>query len=160
MAESYPRLQKRGKKKPKKNNNSDSNIAGIIVADVTDAVNNVVSGFFDGWATFFHPATEGGKYGACYGYEESDHSNIVALSSDLYGDTSKNSRWCGRTVYIETEDGRSTTANITDACPTCKGRSLDLTPAVFNRIANPKDGIVRIRWCTCGTKGCDADACK
>lgn len=37
--------------------------------------------------------------------------------------------------------------------------SLDLTPEVYNRIADPKDGIVRIRWCTCGTKGCDADEC-
>ena len=100
MAESYAGLEKRGKRrskksknKPKKskntgrnrsdtsNNGSDSSIAGILVADVTSAVNNVVSGFFDGWATFFHPVTEGGKYGACYGIVESDKSNIVALVS-------------------------------------------------------------------------------
>ena len=97
MAESYAGLEKRGKrrnikrsrktpKKPKNNSGSssdtgDSSIAGILVADVTSAVNNVVSGFFDGWATFFHPVTEGGKYGACYGIVESDKSNIVALVS-------------------------------------------------------------------------------
>ncbi|KAI9253351.1 hypothetical protein BDA99DRAFT_562945 [Phascolomyces articulosus] len=183
MAESYPELEKRGKKKKHskkrpgkkrpgkhsggkshKNNNKnnkndddkDSSLAGMLVADVSNAVNHVTGGFFKGFATFFHPVTEGGKYGACHGIVESDKSRIVALSTDLYGDTSKNSRWCGRKVFIQTEDGKKTTAKITDACPTY---SLDLTPAVYDRIAKKETGIVPIKWCACGTEGCNDDEC-
>ncbi|KAI9494285.1 hypothetical protein BDB00DRAFT_871609 [Zychaea mexicana] len=138
-------------------NNGDS--LADFLADVSSAVDNVVAGVFQGYGTFFHPKTEGGEQGACSGIIESDKSNIVALSTDLYGPTNKNSHWCGKKVLIKTDDGKKTTAKITDACPTCKTKSLDMTPAVYNRIAEPKKGIVPISWCACGTKGCDDDQC-
>lgn len=33
--------------------------------------------------------------------------------------------------------------------------SLDLTPAVFNRLADPVIGVIPIKWCVIGTPGCN-----
>lgn len=47
---------------------------GDALKQIVDAVNKL----FEGSATFFHPATEGGAIGSC-GPHESDTSRIVAL---------------------------------------------------------------------------------
>ncbi|ORZ14210.1 hypothetical protein BCR42DRAFT_313024, partial [Absidia repens] len=90
------------------------------------------TGMFTGKATFFSPKQEGGDTGAC-GPHEDDQSTIVALNLHQYGDENSKSDWCFKKVIIF-YDGKSTEATITDACPGCQDKSLDLTPAVFKKL--------------------------
>ncbi|KAI7883791.1 hypothetical protein K492DRAFT_102555, partial [Lichtheimia hyalospora FSU 10163] len=98
-----------------------------------------------GQATWFKPVSEGGPIGSC-GPRENVHSKIVALNGGQYGNMDGKSKWCGKEVLIMCED-RWTTAVINDACPGCKKFSLDLTPDVFEEIADLDRGVVPIKWC-------------
>ncbi|KAI8138843.1 hypothetical protein BJV82DRAFT_582494 [Fennellomyces sp. T-0311] len=166
LVTAYPSLDKRGKKhhkkphksKPQRKGSSEKSL-NDLVDNVSDALGDVVQGVISGLGTFFHPDSdnEGGNWGAC-GPRESDHSNIVAVSIDLYGDDSKKSDWCGRKILIKS-GGKKTVAIANDCCPTCEKNSLDMTPEVFKRLGKPKTGVIPIDWCACGTKGCDDDEC-
>ncbi|ORX54030.1 hypothetical protein DM01DRAFT_1407546, partial [Hesseltinella vesiculosa] len=123
-----------------------------VVNGITGSLKKL-TGLFKGQGTFFHPATEGGAAGACGGYKESDQSKIVALSTDRYGNQDKTSDWCFQQVKI-THGDKSILATITDACPTCTSNSLDLTPHLFQQLADPKVGVIDIDWCVVGTSGC------
>ncbi|KAI7868890.1 hypothetical protein BDF14DRAFT_1789016 [Spinellus fusiger] len=109
-------------------------------------------GFYEGYATFFHPATEGGSTGAC-GPHEDDNSEIVALNLGQFGDGGPASDWCFKEVLIKAGD-YSTVATINDACPGCRENSLDLTPSVFSRLSKLDIGIIPIEWCIVGEQGC------
>ncbi|KAI9312920.1 RlpA-like double-psi beta-barrel-protein domain-containing protein-containing protein [Dichotomocladium elegans] len=113
-----------------------------------DAVTNL----FEGTATFFHPVSEGGPIGSC-GPRENDESLIVALNTEQYGDTSRKSKWCFKDVLIKYEN-KFAVAKITDACPGCNKHSLDLTPAVFQKLADPDIGRIPITWCIIGEGNC------
>ncbi|CDS06074.1 hypothetical protein LRAMOSA08602 [Lichtheimia ramosa] len=126
--------------------------AGGGLGDALKQIVDAVSKLFEGSATFFHPATEGGAIGSC-GPHESDTSRIVALNKDQYGDLNAKSSWCGKEVLIMSGD-KWTTAVITDACPGCKQYSLDLTPAVFKDLGDLDKGVLPIKWCVIGDKGC------
>ncbi|KAI8337542.1 RlpA-like double-psi beta-barrel-protein domain-containing protein-containing protein, partial [Chlamydoabsidia padenii] len=102
-------------------------------------------GKYAGKATFFLPASEGGPTGSCGPHEDND-SLIVALNLHQYGDENAKSEWCFKKVLI-THGEKSTEATITDACPGCQEKSLDLTPAVFNKLADPEEGVIDIHWC-------------
>lgn len=52
--------------------------AGGALGDALKQIVDAVNKLFEGSATFFHPATEGGAIGSC-GPHESDTSRIVAL---------------------------------------------------------------------------------
>lgn len=83
-------------------------------------VSAIFNGLFSGKATWFHPVSEGGKYGACSGYIEGDKSPIVALSLDKFGDEDAVSKWCKKKVWIKNKkNGKTVKATITDACPGC-----------------------------------------
>ncbi|KAG2187114.1 hypothetical protein INT44_004784 [Umbelopsis vinacea] len=99
---------------------------------------------YSGLATWFNPALQGGSTGAC-GPQEGDDSLIVALNAPQYGNLDAKSSWCGKKVAI-THKGKTVTATINDACPECKYGSLDLTPAVFNKLGDPDTGILDIKW--------------
>ncbi|CAM0138909.1 unnamed protein product [Umbelopsis sp. WA50703] len=99
---------------------------------------------YSGIATWFNPATQGGSTGAC-GPQEGDDSLIVALNAPQYGNMDAKSSWCGKKVKI-THNGKTVTATINDACPECKYGSLDLTPAVFDKLGNPETGELDITW--------------
>ncbi|KAL0082567.1 hypothetical protein J3Q64DRAFT_1752106 [Phycomyces blakesleeanus] len=112
-------------------------------------------GSYEGYATFFHPATEGGSTGAC-GPQEDDNSQIVALNLDQFGYDGPASDWCFKEVLIKSGD-RSTVATIQDACPGCRYHSLDLTPSVFLELSNLNIGIIPIEWCILGEGDCSTD---
>ncbi|ORZ24025.1 RlpA-like double-psi beta-barrel-protein domain-containing protein-containing protein, partial [Absidia repens] len=98
-----------------------------------------------GKATFFDPKEEGGDTGAC-GPHEDNHSDIVALNLPQYGSANKISEWCFKEVEIHYK-GKMTKATITDACPGCQEKSLDLTPSVFQKLASSEEGVIDIDWC-------------
>ncbi|KAL0080244.1 hypothetical protein J3Q64DRAFT_1838360 [Phycomyces blakesleeanus] len=125
----------------------------VLMADKELAVRSDDDGFFKGYGTFFHPASEGGPLGSCGPWEDDD-SPIVALNLDQYGNENGKSEWCFKKVLI-TYKGRSTVATITDACPGCSYNSLDLTPSVFAELEDFKVGVIDIVWCVLGEDDCD-----
>ncbi|KAI8142394.1 RlpA-like double-psi beta-barrel-protein domain-containing protein-containing protein, partial [Fennellomyces sp. T-0311] len=100
---------------------------------------------YHGTATWFVPKDEGGPYGAC-GPKEDSNSLIVALNHDQYGNMSAKSKWCGKKIRVEGEEG-SIDVTINDACPGCSHGSLDLTPRVFKAIIGDMNkGVGPITW--------------
>jgi len=66
-----------------------------------------------------------------------------------YGNPDRVSSLCGKHVQItNTKNGKSVTALIADACPTCQGNknSIDLSRAAFRKIATDNEGEVPIKW--------------
>ncbi|CAO3645587.1 unnamed protein product [Cunninghamella blakesleeana] len=112
-----------------------------------------ITGVQNGFATFFHPQSEGGPQGSC-GPKENDNSEIVAMNLKQYGDENKPSSHCGKEVFIRS-GSKFTRAKVNDACPGCKDKSLDLTPSLFRKLANEDKGVVPIQWCFV-----DDDECK
>ncbi|KAI8378055.1 RlpA-like double-psi beta-barrel-protein domain-containing protein-containing protein [Radiomyces spectabilis] len=99
---------------------------------------------YHGKATWFVPSKEGGSDGAC-GKHEDDDALIVALNHPQYGDMSSKSKWCGKKIKISA-NGKHVTATVNDACPECKHGDLDLTPVLFEKLADLDKGIIKISW--------------
>ncbi|KAF8892538.1 RlpA-like double-psi beta-barrel-protein domain-containing protein-containing protein [Infundibulicybe gibba] len=91
-----------------------------------------------GIATFFD---QNGNAGAC------------GADSRRYGDTGVKSPLCGKQVRItNTQNNKSVTVTIADACPTCENEnSIDLSRGAFQQIATFDQGvantpIVSVAW--------------
>ncbi|KAF9483756.1 barwin-like endoglucanase [Pholiota conissans] len=97
-----------------------------------------------GFATFFY---QNGVAGAC-GTVHSDNDLIAAIDGDRYGNLGKKSSLCGQQVQItNTNNKKTVTVTIADACPTCKNsNSIDLSEGAFKHIATLDDGMVPITW--------------
>jgi rare lipoprotein A (peptidoglycan hydrolase) len=97
-----------------------------------------------GFATFFY---QNGVAGAC-GTVHSDSALIAAIDADRYGNTGEQSSLCGKQVKItNTQNQKSVTVTIADACPTCdNSNSIDLSTGAFQQIATFDQGIVPISW--------------
>ncbi|KAJ1309764.1 hypothetical protein OPQ81_006530 [Rhizoctonia solani] len=97
-----------------------------------------------GFATFF---SQGGSAGACGDYH-ADTDKVVALDYRRYGPLDQKSSDCGRMVLItNTKNGKTVTAKVADACPTCQnGNCLDLSYGAFDQIATREEGMVAISW--------------
>ena len=72
-------------------------------------------------------------------WHESIHKDIAR-----YGNTGVKSPLCGRKATItNTDNGKSVTITMADACPTCGGSNdWDLSVAAFKAIADEATGIV------------------
>jgi len=103
---------------------------------------NVIKGNGDG--TFY---LQNGNAGAC-GQFHPDSDKIVALDSQLYGDTGEVSQYCGKTIEItNTANGKSVKAVVADACPTCVSKgSVDMSVGTFTEIAAEATGDIKISW--------------
>jgi rare lipoprotein A (peptidoglycan hydrolase) len=77
---------------------------------------------------------------------------IAAMNVHRYGDTGIQSPLCGKRVNIRnTQNGKSVTVTIADACPGCRNsNSIDLSTGAFNQIAKPEEGMVPIEWTISG----------
>ncbi|KJA27352.1 hypothetical protein HYPSUDRAFT_63036 [Hypholoma sublateritium FD-334 SS-4] len=97
-----------------------------------------------GFATFFY---QNGVAGAC-GKVNPDSALIAAIDADRYGNTGEVSSLCGKQVKItNTNNKKSVTVTIADACPTCdNSNSIDLSTGAFQQIATFDEGIVPISW--------------
>lgn len=101
--------------------------------------------------TYFLPGL-----GAC-GEWHGDADAVVAVSRALYDahdvdGNPNNNPLCGRSVlvtrdFVEGGKGQvSVEAVVADRCPECADWDLDLSPAVFNRLALEEDGRVVGHW--------------
>ncbi|KAF9903404.1 hypothetical protein EC991_003859 [Linnemannia zychae] len=92
---------------------------------------------FSGKGTWFTDTT-----GSC-GTPFDTNDMIVAMNEAQMGGTSM----CGKSVRI-TSGGKSVTARVTDTCPSqyCSSGSLDLSQAVFQKLAPLDTGVISISW--------------
>ncbi|KAF9792218.1 hypothetical protein BJ322DRAFT_1102732 [Thelephora terrestris] len=85
--------------------------------------------------------TQNGVAGAC-GSVHSDNDFIAALDTSVYGDTSVQSSYCGKTIRISWQ-GNSVDVVVADACPTCdNASSVDLSEAAFQALAPLSTGLL------------------
>ncbi|KAF8928466.1 hypothetical protein BGZ47_001635 [Haplosporangium gracile] len=103
-----------------------------------DSVDSSVSGDeFSGRATWFTDTT-----GSCdISFDTNDM--IVAMNEAQMGGTSQ----CGKSVKIS-YGGKTATAKVVDTCPSrfCSSGSLDLSQAVFKKLASLDVGEINIKW--------------
>ncbi|OTA56009.1 hypothetical protein K449DRAFT_336853 [Hypoxylon sp. EC38] len=87
---------------------------------------------FSGDMTFYYPGV-----GACGG-TNTNNDMVVAMSPNQDGH-------CGKTIKIS-YGGKTATALVVDKCPGCPGDNIDVSPAVFDELANPDKGRVQVTW--------------
>ncbi|KAL8703604.1 MAG: hypothetical protein Q9201_003229 [Fulgogasparrea decipioides] len=105
---------------------------------------------FQGDGTFYNPSV---GFGSC-GHQNSDSDLVAALAQStmrLYNPSNPNNNpLCGHKVRVwETSKPSNTvTVAIMDTCPGCTHSNfdLDLSPAAFNKLANPAVGRIKISW--------------
>ncbi|KAI8954370.1 RlpA-like double-psi beta-barrel-protein domain-containing protein-containing protein [Xylaria longipes] len=85
--------------------------------------------------TFFNPGL-----GACGG-TDNDGSAVVALNTADYA----NGANCGRWITIQ-GNGRQTAARVVDLCPGCGTHGIDVSPAIFDDIADLSVGRISVTW--------------
>ncbi|KAL8768883.1 MAG: hypothetical protein Q9194_005586 [Teloschistes cf. exilis] len=111
---------------------------------------------FKGEGTFYSPSV---GLGSC-GKQDQDTDFVAALaqaSMRQYNPSNPNNNpLCGHKVRVWRQDkpGTTVTVAIRDTCPGCKGQfDLDLSPAAFNKLANPDVGRIKIAWEFVGPAG-------
>ncbi|KAI1148289.1 RlpA-like double-psi beta-barrel-protein domain-containing protein-containing protein [Nemania diffusa] len=87
---------------------------------------------FSGDMTYYDPGL-----GSC-GWTNSNNDPVVALSASQSGN-------CGKSIKIQ-HNGKTVTAKVVDKCPGCGSGSIDVSPAVFNQLADPAQGRVQVTW--------------
>ncbi|KAF9454541.1 hypothetical protein P691DRAFT_692150 [Macrolepiota fuliginosa MF-IS2] len=127
---------------PAPSNSPSATSNNVVSAKLGAASNSDVQ--TGGFATFFY---QNGNAGAC-GTVHKDGDLVAAIDADRYGNTGAKSSLCGKRVEItNTNNHKSVTVTIADACPTCKNRnSIDLSTGAFLRIATEEEGMVPITW--------------
>ncbi|RKP14975.1 RlpA-like double-psi beta-barrel-protein domain-containing protein-containing protein, partial [Piptocephalis cylindrospora] len=96
-----------------------------------------------GMITFFTPDD-----GACGMDDKDPNMGTIAISEKLFGDTSHpNTKYCGRKVSITSSHGKTVTALIRDACPSCDEGHLDLDLDTFKKLGCTEDeGEADVTW--------------
>ncbi|KAJ8110714.1 hypothetical protein ONZ43_g5804 [Nemania bipapillata] len=87
---------------------------------------------FSGDMTYYNPGL-----GAC-GETNGNNDAVVALSAARSGD-------CGKQIKIQ-HDGKTATATVVDKCAGCAEDSIDVSPAVFQQLAELSEGRVQVTW--------------
>ncbi|KAI0186907.1 riboflavin-aldehyde forming enzyme [Xylaria flabelliformis] len=85
--------------------------------------------------TWFNPGL-----GAC-GETDNDGSPVVALNSASYA----NGAHCGKYITIQ-GNGHQTAAKVADLCPGCGSGGIDVSPAIFDDIADLDVGRIQVNW--------------
>lgn len=110
------------------------------------------SGVQTGDLTYYTPAQ-----GAC-GFTNDENDMVVAIAHKLFdaagnGDANPNNNpLCGRKIrverdFVETNAGRrSVDVTVVDRCTGCEPTDLDLSPAVFKKLALESEGRVQGSW--------------
>ncbi|KAI0202396.1 RlpA-like double-psi beta-barrel-protein domain-containing protein-containing protein [Astrocystis sublimbata] len=104
-----------------------------ILAAVAAFTSSVIATTGD--MTFFNPGL-----GAC-GETDNDGSPVVALNTADYA----NGAHCGQWITIQ-GNGKQTAARVEDLCPGCGSGGIDVSPAIFDDIADLDVGRIQVNW--------------
>lgn len=101
-------------------------------------------GPYSGDLTYYNPAL-----GSC-GDTNSDSDLIVAVSHIIFDAASKGSNpnanpLCGLKIRLRRNDN-SVDVKVVDRCTGCAATDLDVTEAVFEKVANLDQGRVTVDW--------------
>ncbi|KAF9970753.1 hypothetical protein BGZ65_010901 [Modicella reniformis] len=109
----------------------------IVSIEGSSSSSSSSSSVFSGRGTWFTDT-----FGSC-GIAFDTNDMIVAMNAHQMDGTSK----CGKTVKITLGD-KSVMARVTDTCPGqfCSWGSLDLSQAVFKKLAPLSQGVINIKW--------------
>jgi len=93
----------------------------------------------EGIATFY----DADGSGNCSFEKSPDDLDVVALAMPEYADSAA----CGACLQVTGPKG-NVTVRVTDSCPSCEGSgvSLDLSAQAFAKIAEPKEGRVKVSY--------------
>ncbi|KAF9046762.1 expansin family protein [Panaeolus papilionaceus] len=92
-----------------------------------------------GRGTWFHPGL-----GNC-GKWDNDNSLILAIGKGFY-DQNKGSN-CGQWVEIvNTQNGKKAYGMTRDSCQSCKEQDIDMSPALFKKLAPLSAGKITVSW--------------
>ena len=108
-------------------------------------------GPFEGALTFYEPGL-----GACGG-ESGANDMVVSVSRAVWDSAQKSGNpnenpLCGRKIQVETASGnnrrrdRGVEARVVDRCTGCAAADLDVSRAVFSKLARVEDGRVLVSW--------------
>ena len=101
---------------------------------------------YSGQATYF---LQNGGYGAC-GDKNKDSDLGAAINFHLYGNDSKKSSWCGKTLAVTNPKNKKTiNLKVWDDCPSCPGGGdLDLSEGAFKALMDTSlgEGVFKITW--------------
>jgi Lytic transglycolase len=106
-------------------------------------------GVFSGDLTFYNPAL-----GAC-GWESTDNDPICAVSHLVWdqlqvGSNPNTNVLCGKKIRVQRNvegvGSRTIDVTVVDRCVGCQATDIDLSPAMFNQLANPDQGRVVGKW--------------
>ncbi|SPO05134.1 related to B2-aldehyde-forming enzyme [Cephalotrichum gorgonifer] len=108
-------------------------------------------GPWEGDLTFYDPGL-----GAC-GWDSKDDEMIVSVSHALWDSAQRDENpnhnpLCGRKIRVgrgsagETRGEQTVEVTVVDRCPGCEATDLDVSPAVFRRLARVEDGRVPATW--------------
>jgi len=107
-------------------------------SDVANLNVNTLVTTYSGTATWFNVGL-----GAC-GYTDKDTDFIVALAQPNWGGGSH----CNQKLQITNPANKRTkTATVRDLCPGCPSGNLDLSPSLFEALADDLDlGVFKMTW--------------
>ncbi|CAO1630160.1 unnamed protein product [Parajaminaea phylloscopi] len=119
--------------------------ADSVLAERGIAALSGLGKIFSGEGTYFYP---GLNY--CFGTHSGNDDMIVAASETLFNQWGggTQSKLCNKQIKI-TSGGKSVYAKITDQCPAgeCQPGSLDMSPAVFKKLADLNVGrLTDLKW--------------
>ena len=113
------------------------------------ALTTAAATIYQGDGTYYSPSV---GFGSC-GHQNADSDLVAALAAVTMGaynpSNPNNNPVCGHKVKVwETSNpSKTVTVTIVDTCPGCKGRwDLDLSPAAFDKLANPSVGRIHLSW--------------
>ncbi|WP_344828509.1 expansin EXLX1 family cellulose-binding protein [Actinocorallia longicatena] len=92
---------------------------------------------YRGLATFY---AAGKGDGSCM-FGPARNMMVAAMNTTDF----ENAKACGAFIRV-TSGGRSITVKVTNSCPTCQARQLDLSAQAFAKLAAPVKGRIAIKW--------------
>jgi len=116
----------------------DSDDSNDDVVDTDDITTLATSATYSGTATWFEVGL-----GAC-GFTDQDSDFIVALASPNWGGGSH----CNQKLQItNSKNKRTQTATVRDLCPGCSSGDLDMSPSLFEALADDLGlGVFEMTW--------------
>ncbi|KAI4955367.1 hypothetical protein J4E91_001227 [Alternaria rosae] len=123
--------------------------AGLVIPSDNNAVSPAVGPLVQGQLTFYNPAM-----GAC-GHVNGDNDAVMAVSHGRWDEKGtpnpNNNPLCGRQIRAHRVDERtgkdaSIVVTIVDKCMGCAYDDIDVSPAMFDKLADKGKGRVNVEW--------------
>ncbi|KAI4691580.1 hypothetical protein J4E81_007106 [Alternaria sp. BMP 2799] len=124
-------------------------VAGLVIPSNNNAVSPAIGPLAQGQMTFFNPAV-----GAC-GKTHGDNDAVMAVSHGRWDEVKtpnpNNNPLCGKQIRAHRVDERtgkdaSIVVTIVDKCDGCAYDDIDVSPAMFDKLADKAKGRVNVAW--------------